>query len=369
MQRQKRTYISIFTFIVIAAFFAAFVSFVIAQEDPDLAPFDATVSVTNEAPFIASVTSRVNEAGQATTIGIVDPVAEFTVSTSITFLIEDNNGRSDITGATVQYTGPAPGNTLRPAAAVACSDTTATCGAGCTLNQKRFECTIALNYYDDPSIITPSDNWDVDIRATDLGGLTAICSLAVTSGCGAGVDTITGGVEPDTDLEFVYNVLKSLTINTNCPPDSSCSASWTGISLTGTNQIANSPLRLLNKGNVLLNNLEIIPRNLEGATTPTETIPTTAFSVSANTAGGPPPQECDITVPETAFQLPVDNIAASIGGITAAYGLSVPYGAPTFDSEDAYFCIHQSLQALGLSAQAYNANLANSRQWRINVLP
>ena len=122
-------------------------SFVIGQEDPDLSPFDATVTVGNEVPFVVLIPEAVNEQGSSATPGLVDPVTGTTVPTDITFIVEDNNGAADIVSTTVQYTGPAPDSVSRPAAPLDCGAPVAC--PGCTANQKQFTCgPILLNYFE-----------------------------------------------------------------------------------------------------------------------------------------------------------------------------------------------------------------------------
>jgi hypothetical protein len=330
------------------------------DDDPNLAPFEATVTVDNEAPFVASVTTRVNELGGDINPGQVDPVAGTTVAAVIYFIAEDSNG--DSLTADAQYQGPL--GTNRPVSPVSCVEQV-TC-AGCNGNQVNFSCTTTLQYYDEPSDVT--DNWNV-VLVVDDGTDSSECSLAVTSGCGPGVDVVEGGSEPltDSDLEFVYSELKALVINSNCPPDATCSAAWNGISLTSTNQEADDALRLLNRGNILLDDMDLAAFDLVGATTPAEAIPSEAFSISSQTGAD---AECDIVAPASAFQVPAEgNPAVPVGAITQpAYGLSIDYGDGVGgnDAEDAYFCIWQQLSpTYSLSAQDYQA--IGGDQWTLVV--
>src|SRR3989338_8456354 len=341
--------------------------------EPLLAPFDATVSLSNAPPIIFSIVEVADEVGASPRTGIVDPVSGITVSTDISFIADDPNGQGDIASATVQYTGPAPGNTLRPAAPVACA-VVAGCPAGCTANQRQYRCTITLNYYDDFSLA--ADDWDVSIVVTDQGALSATCSRSVTTGCGASIDVTEEGGSPDTQVEFVYNQLKSLDINANCPPDTSCSSSWIGVSLITTDQIADGHMLMLNLGNVLLNNMQILAKNLDGVTNPTVFIPSDSFGVSSLTGGGGCTEgtpgtclECNwngAEPPVNAFRVPAEGApAVSIGFSTnPTYGLQVPVGASGSNQEQTYFCISESLS--GLEPQSYAATGAN--QWLINVV-
>ena len=389
MHKKKRFYVCLLAVIAILA-----VGFVVAQDedDVDLAPFDASVNIQNQAPFVADVVERVDEVGvpAVSRTGIVDPVSGTTVNTDILVKVEDNNGAGDISGVTAQYSAPstAPG-VLRPAAPAACVEVIP-CTSGCSSNQKEFRCTISLNYYDVPSV-GGTDNWDVAIVVTDNVASTGTCSLATTTGCGAGVDIVeeAGALppNPDSDLEFVYNVLKSLTVPAPCPGTPGCELIWSGISVTASDQIADGSLSLLNRGNAVLDNLRITAFDLVGQVTPAQIIPSEEFSVSALTGGvgctGSGCTECnwnEVTV--RAFRLPeecgIDGICGgagaaddpvSIGAITAPiYGLSVPFGDGVGgnDKEDSWFCIWDSLSTLGLSSQAYKAT--GGDQWKIDIV-
>ncbi len=194
--------------------------------------------------------------------------------------------------------------------------------------QKAYICqfTVAYSYpHSTFSTLNPNANdlWKIQLSVRDLQ---QAVSLPATSG----------------DVGFTTMPQDYLRINGlsayNIPPSSSIS--WTGLSMTASNQPAAGPITIENYGNLALGTTQITASNLNGATTPSARLSASAFSASGST-GGASPAECD--VPTQAIQLQP--------GITVTIpGVSIPYTAQgaSVDKDNAYFCAYQSLNTPGI---------------------
>ena len=94
-------------------------------------------------------------------------------------------------------------------------------------------------------------------------------------------------------------------------------------------------------------------------------IPANNFSISAYGDSGS--EECNVAT--TAFGVPAEDATAiPISIFTQNYGLNVSYGDGTAgnDEEIAYFCLPNTLQPLGLSAQDYSTDVGDI--WILSVV-
>ena len=289
-------------------------SIVFGQEDPDLAPFDATVLVTNEPPSIIFVSNP----------GIVDPVEGQAFAVGVSFVAEDSNGALDLDPASgvIGFAGPSP-NFYELGGS--CIQDIANCD-GCTSNQRNYSCGVSMQHYHDPGL------WNILINVSDVGGLNA----------------------SNNTQNLIYNLLKAIS------HEGGISWSSIGLGVDDVNQTANGapPMTLFNRGNANLQ-LNITGHNLTGQSNPAQRIPSERFTVSPNTSPQPDPQQCND--PETATRLNVDNGQTPIEGIPIT-GALVPYGPPGSDEEELYYCIPETLNDLGLSdPEGYSTEIPD--QW------
>jgi hypothetical protein len=330
---------------------------------PDLGPVDVNVDLQNSPPIIAQLFEIPASYGQPS---FVPPFTLTPASTNnlvyIGILAEDPNGEThlpDMVGAPVAgIIGGgigAPLTSVNPSLTYAFgSCTSVNCQTGVPIQasplavcnnptlQKVYVCDVDLPYYAPPSgsQTVPNELWRVSASITDSQGAT---SPVITSG-DPGFTTA-----PDN-----YIRINSLTA---ANPQVGSSFDISGVSLTGTNQPATSPVTLENLGNSPLTTTDVIGFNLIGSNDPTATLDVGIFSVGP-TSGGSPPAECDVSG-GTAFQL-------SDGATVNIPGLGIPYTAQgaSIDNTNIYTCVNLDITA---SSALTGTDTSFTSTWQINL--
>jgi hypothetical protein len=199
-------------------------SFVVGQDDPQLAPFEASVGLSNAPPTIVAFRTTVDDV--PTGDGQVTPIAGTTVTAHVTFIVQDPN--YDNSGSPDELPGIDPGNTISvgdvsgagnvyvilsaPSDALVGSGTTRTagscvassCHAGTDsdcdattvgegdgtdfIRQVKYTCDVAMEYFDAPgpgtlggapgSVTAGESFWHIEVQIKDTNGATD----SVTSG-------------------------------------------------------------------------------------------------------------------------------------------------------------------------------------------
>ena len=295
-------------------------SIVFGQEEPELGPFNTTVSVTNEVPSIVFVSNP----------GTVLPLEGTIRSVGVSFIAEDPNGGQDLSASGgLTFDGFALPQTLILYNITCPQDVTC---AGCTSNQRNYSCFIDMQYYYDPG------TWNIVANITD---------------------SVNNFAENATQ-SFVYGTLEAV--------QHEIGIIWTNIGL-GVGDIdqtsdGDPPIILLNRGNVALL-VNITGHNLTGQSLPIQRILSERFTVSPNNSSQPNPLQCN--APLSATRLNVDDGSVPPEGIPIT-GALVPYGAPGvgLDEEELYYCIPETLNDLGLSDPlGYRTEILD--QWEIHV--
>jgi hypothetical protein len=299
------------------------------NRNPDLAPVDITVTIADNPPNIVTIES-VNEATPDASPDIVDPIADSTVDVEVSFIAEDPNGNVDLdpNSATVQFNGPAPSFATRTGLCVEA----ASCGS-CTSLQRRYTCTVIMNYFED------AGSWGVTLGVSDF---------ATPS--------------PNTDTDSTKTFTYTTTVGVINDP----AVSWTnlGVTTADIDQVSDGPLTLFNRGNVVLNSVDLTAFDLQDTPDGPNSIPSERFSAGPSNGPGPPPEQCDWDVGLTATQLATNGILKNIGG------LSVPYGDGIGNNDEAplHFCIWQSLNDLSLDiTSTYSTTAIGGTAWSITV--
>ena len=329
-------------------------TFVIAQ-DPDLAPFDASVQLQNSPPTIVAiyaVDDQGSTAGDDVVNALNGDAADPVNNAEIEFLVQDLNGIDNLPGdpsipfrqstavgqlGTAACTG---GNcnievyVTNPGTAYAATNKLfdagscirlPTCpnsqaGAGCAVNQMEYRCTVPMNYYDEPSgsSVDLNTHWDIFVGIAD--------------GSGTDTGTSSGLSQEQTTFEYTSNAYFIISSPV-------AGIQFTSISLTGTDQQSNNdPLALNNRGNVdfTLGTIQGSDLTSDDVGGTGNNMPVDAFSISVQN-GGTPLAECDATVaPVTADVL---NIATQFIDAGGTPNLLYGKGSPPVTNEELYFCL------------------------------
>ena len=353
--------------------------------EPLLAPFDATVQLTNAPPTIFSITAVTdvdtnNNPMVSSGAGDVQPIAAVEGSSGIVyavvdFIAQDPNGAADLpnspsiitfgspTGAVseiaVRITSPQNGIRCPPGPACRNRDATggvfptgasSTCSSsisGLPANQKRYICFVQMQYYDEPSTAPKTaqdDFW--------------IFSLYI--------EDITGNGDSATSADFVVLpwdvadeavVMDYLTIP-GTDTDSAESLTWTGVSVTATDTIGNdgdgdgtdgTGLTFQNRGNLPIATATLKPQDLTG-----NVIANTFLEVESMSAydivGGSDAGACDGpsgggVVPNLAHELAGNTQTPTLTGFSVGFNADNTFLLGT-NADDYFFCIWQRLDSL-----------------------
>jgi len=295
----------------------------IFHKEPELSPFNASVSITNDPPVVTFV--HVTDINGFT--DEVFPIINSTASALVTFIAEDPNGAGDLddTSGFVDLTGPPSVNAAR--------DSGSTCSQvacpSCTGIQANFSCTVQMQYYD----LNGTNAWNVNASIADDSGTRT---------------------ENNTHF-FDYNGLIAFEILNE-------SIAWTGIGIGAgdINQTADSTLVIENLGNVFVSNIDINASQLNGTgANPEQVIPASDFSGSANSGLGDP--QCDSTGVTANPFIQSINVPMLDVSLVVTTDLAIV-------EEDLFYCIYPSLQPLGLSViQSYSTTEEGTRAWELTL--
>lgn len=358
--------------LVVLSFLAAVV-FVTAQEDPQLAPFDATVNVQNAPPTIVAFLPVMEEPDNAATpLGQVQPIGGATVDARVRFIVEDPNGPDDLPGLTgppivvgsnvgADLRAPANGASGQLRSASACS--AVECASGTNpdclpgafgtnhLLQKEYVCDITMEYYDEPTTDpnVAGDTWTIETLVQDAGGSS---------------DTKTSDDFTPFDRLNYMEYLEILMIS------AAGSISWGSLDINAEDTPADgSDLLLQNLGNVQINDVDVTGQDLTGVNDVNAIMSVAAFSSSSGTGGGPPPVECDGPsgggAGTGAFEL------ADLTPVTVT-GVDLPFGPPGAGQEsNLYFCIWAAVNPAYLSGPfdtGYSATQVKGNEWDVEYV-
>ena len=310
--------------------------------EPQLGPFNASVTVQGVAPRVIKVVNITDRIGSP--VNQVDVTEGGVTSAYVLFVAHDDNSEQDLpSGANIPLgqandninislqkpTGVKPSLLLPGITAntrcdeVACNPTDCPSDA----NERMYLCnmTVMQFYYE------PLSTWFVNVTITDGAGLLA----------------------PRNDTK-TFQYLSHLAIA------NSGNITWNSVSVITTNQKSAKNLTLNNRGNVARSFARLTAFNLTGTSypgTPLSYLPATAFS-----GNGTIGSECNPlggVLAENAFR--------DIGGFLLDYGPAV--------STDVHFCIYPALNTLGLQLvdTSYNARGNNyvadgTKSWEYTVI-
>jgi len=337
-------------------------SFIFAQEDdPDLAPFNATVTIQSQPAFVPLIVTVNDSFGGNLLLSTLDffisPVELSSVDVQVIFIAEDPEGVADLpTGASIpvgtggpgsisinltysgsragvsSVIGANPGNTV-------CHNMPGYSGVGA--GQRAYNCTItgALPFYYEPTNAT-TNLWRVGVVVRDISNTNPIASS--------------------------HNITRSFTYLQRRSLQPLANLSWTGLNTALPNRLGTNNLSIRNTGNMEIANVSLTGYNLtgDGYTHPPTAPPYAWIPITSIRSDGTQGNECGAG---TATQL-TENLAQVVDGFAVNYGASV--------SGQGYFCIHPALQtfeggSLDLSDSPYTASgstypgTKGTRDWEV----
>jgi hypothetical protein len=323
--------------------------------------FDVGVTLSNSPPVVLSIYDVENEGGGGTD-DIIDARAcdagDSINNAKITFLVRDENGIDDLPGDPGfdidQSTAPGqvgvttnlevlvknPGtdyvSVSKMAEAGSCVRD-ATCaksqaGAGCATNEMEYACTVAMQYYDEPSA---ASDWSIRVDVADVSDAVG--------------DSTSLTLEERT---FDYLAISEFRIN------SPAGLNFPTIDVTATDiASSNDPVVLGSCGNIGYTSGTLHASDLTSDdTVPSgDNLPASAFSVSLDTGVGG-----DALLDECAgFGNPnkgvdgetADDLSTSAVTIDASGTPTLPYGEGEAPSviEELYVCLWKQLDTTGLT--------------------
>jgi hypothetical protein len=323
----KRGLFSVFFVVVLVLLLSVF--FVIAQDESDLAPFDAELVLGNSAPHIESWTEPDFDTTTSTVINAWTPsaCALTTVTTNtgndergVDVTVSDLNGETDLdTTATVSLTITKAG---QPTRAGTCLLDATSIGDASPL-EAIFECTFDMQYYDVEGVADPGDaGWIITVSADDDTGAIADNDGQASQGIAALPDPnypfFSYGTLPDVDLTDSDD--PTLPLNT---------LRWTGLDVSSSNEVADNNMVIQNCGNVVLDAvtsfIQIVGEDMGSNTA----LPNTDLIR---------PDSFDIDFDATACvggQTLADGTPINVAGISLVIGTDA---SPTV-TDDAFFCL------------------------------
>jgi len=359
MKKTKILFIAVLVFAIIFLVSSFVTGFF--HRDPDLSPFEATVTVGNAVPTIISIFPVIDTDGTGTATDVVTALdgdaGDNVNNAEIRFLVEDTNGIDDLPGSIANpfSESTAPGQlgnlgvnievyVTNPGLAYPIVNTIldpgscvrlATCpdAGGCATNQMEFSCTVPMDYFFE------SGTWVATLGVADGAGATAI------------------NFKPFTYLSNAHFALSS-------------GLSWPALVLSSTDQKAAASLDLTNFGNIDFASGTVHGSNLTpdgGGTGSDIPVTTLAASVSTGVGGDAVENECagasdfatdGVTSNELSAVAPVPITAGGTPSLIFGDGAG---GAPLIPGESLYFCIWEQLDAhvptLTLSESQYSSTV------------
>jgi len=341
--------------------------------------FEARVTLQNSPPTVLAVYAVWDTQGTATQTDVVTALqcdaADPTNNAQIDFLVQDVNGIDNLPGdasipirqsssvgelgtpvcgganCNIEVYVTNPGieytsanklfDSLSCVRLPTCPNSQA--GAGCALNQMEYRCSVPMEYYDEPSAVV---HWSIFVGIADGSGAT---------------DDNTGLTSEENSFE--YTGISEFRIT-----DPAGGISFTGVSLSGTDQQSgNDPLVLRSCGN-----LDYTSGNLQGSDLMSDDVPVTGdnmpvtvFSVSVDNTVATPPAECCVSANPggTCSTTPTANrLATTPVSVTSGGAPNLPYGRgsiPPVVGEQLYFCLWQQLNTLPLTYDnSYSSTVA-----------
>src|SRR3989344_1078121 len=318
-------------------------------KEPQLGPFNASATIQGVPPTVPLVVN-ISDDFVSSNIDEVQPAPDRYVNIYVTFIARDINGVADLppvgsnvlgSGAetvslNITYTG-AHGDTVSamPYIAGASGPTDScqsiSCGSLCGVNDRMYYCNLSssMNFFYESSVYTPTA-WKVGITVRDGGSQSGYNSTK----------------------QFSYLMARDILNLVNL--------SWIGLAPGATNQVANFNVTVTNKGNWIINALNMTAYNLTGpnflTTKPFAYIPANTIRVYG-TIGS----ECSVSATTM-----MENAGLNVTGI------NIPNGANV--QRQFYFCIFPQLNnymggILDLSDATYTAfgnnyAVAKTADWR-----
>lgn len=339
--------------ILFLAIFIPFASagfFDLFKKNVQESPVDVSVSVQGAAPTIATPLPNIIDLTNPGLPNTVNPVTNSINAVEVRFIAQDSNGITDLPGGItsteaiilatslgevtantsnmeVYITSPTLGQQV---IATSCVEDVTCTDCGALTNAREYICDFTTQYYFEPSSL-----WTVSVNIADPTDLTS------------GVDS---------SKNFEITSLKAYDISAG-------GLSWTSISLSSQNQIADSSLGLTNRGNIDITTGDLTGQNLTPSSTG-DSLPVSAFTVSTLTGG----LECNS--PTNADKL-IDGTPVTI---TAGGSINLIFGngagaAPILNNEIVYFCVQDQLDTLGLSltSPSYSATTTGLNAWDLTL--
>jgi len=322
--------------------------------EPQQAPFDATVTVSNAPPVIITPLPDVIDNDNDITPGTpndINPIGAGVNNAEIRFVVQDPNGIADLpgggtstesiilattVGAVAASTLPTDPNlevhVRGPVFAIdifapSCSELVACPDCGALVNVREYSCTVPIDYFREPGLYT------LTVAIADPNPTLAFDS--------------------DSSKTFTLNSVTSFEITSPLT-----GIRWTGLSVSSPDTVVDAPLGLTNRGNVGITSGSIQASDLTPDPSGTSNLPANSFSVSQATDLVGIPDECctlnnvDVSctsTTDTADEL--SNLAVTIGAAGApALPPSLPFGdgsggVPPVDNELLHFCVWEQLDA------------------------
>lgn len=322
-------------------------SFAFAQENPDLAPFNASVGLANAAPTIETIVN-VSEVESDQDVGtedfFVQPISGVvapTVGVNVTFVVLDPDQPDDLPGngtasainvgtnVDVNVTGPS-GSSV---SATACQ-TVPIAGEALRI---RYSCQLSMPYYFE------TGTYDVGVFIQDESG------------------------SPDYLVEldnFTYETVTEFAVDVPAT-----NVVWGGITLSAGDQPADGGnLVLENFGNQNIVDFTLNATNLTGVNLGASSqLGAAGFSASASTGAGSPDTECDVPTSATAL---IHGVDITVSGVNLNFGSG--------STSDVYFCVYQALSpshVIGSQDSNYASNngvagtFAPGDSWEVANVP
>jgi hypothetical protein len=399
MVNKKLAYGFAFGFLIVLSVFivsAKHNAFHFWGEDPELAPFDATVQLSNVPPvivkFIAAfededsngvdddagavtVAGRIlGDAGGSEGDGLKIVKLKFTVSDIDN--VADSNG-IDLPGGVggpaiavgtniiVSITNPANNNLGNVLSASSC--TTASCfgNADCndqtsTTKERAYACDITMNYFDPRTTnagAAAADYWTIDVQVFDSTGVNNDQKVSGNSGFNVLANDY-----------IYYNTISSVSV------PAGTTLAWTGLDINLPDRAADggSDLIMENAGNIQINSEDVIAEDLVDDGVPANSLLGTAFSADDTIGGaaGGGSGACD--VPGGGGPLTAGAQILTNDGITPVnFPIVIAYtgaGVAT-DRSTMFYCIYPVVNPTfltGVTVNTYVANAANTNRWDVS---
>jgi len=318
------------------------------KKDVKESPVDVSVGVLGATPTIITPLPNVADNDNPINPNEINPILGLANTAKIRFVAQDSNGLTDLPGGAtstetidlatsvgevtantanmeVYATNPGTDYAATNYLATTCVEDPACPNCGALPNAREYVCDITMQYYYEPG------SWTVTVAIADPGN----------------------NIDTDSSKTFTVNALSG--------PVPSGGITWSAISLSGTNQVADSSLDLTNQGNIDLTSGTIQSYDLIPSGTG-DSLPVSAFTTSVQSG------VASCNSPTTADSL----IDSTVITINAGGTINLPYGkgsAPTPGVESIYFCIKNQLDTLGLTltSPTYSTTEIGGTSWDLVI--